>query len=190
MGGVDLDGIEPGPHGAFRSRDKRRLRLRDAGARHRLGHDGLGVAFLDDVRKGRGRDRRLSGDVDPRVPAAVAELDRGLGAGRMDGVGETREPGEEPVVVDAELELAMLPGFLRRRHFDGDQAHAALGAGTIVGNGGIRDETLRVGLAGRHRGHDHAVLDCKRADPPGLQQSRKRHASVSGPAFSRSRGRP
>ena len=42
------------------------------------------------------------------MAAAVAELDRRLGATTMDGIGEPREPRQKTVVINAELAAAVV----------------------------------------------------------------------------------
>ena len=97
-------------------------------------HDGLERGLVDRMRNCRGRDRRLAADVDAGMPAAVAELDRGLGAAAMNLVDQSREPGQEAVVVDADLAAAVAAGLLRRRHLDGDEADAAARPRQVVGD--------------------------------------------------------
>ena len=79
--------------------------------RHRLRDDGLERRLVDRMRDRRRRDRRLAADVDARVAAAMAELDRGLRAAAMDFIDQARQPGNEAVVVDAEFAAAMAPAF-------------------------------------------------------------------------------
>jgi hypothetical protein len=58
------------------------------------------------------------------VAAAVAELDRGLGAAAMDRFRKPRERRQKTVVINAELTAAMAPGALRRRHLRRDEPDA------------------------------------------------------------------
>ena len=114
------------------------------------------------MRDRRGRDRRLAADVVAGVAAAVAELDRGLGAAAVDLADQPREPGQEAVVIDADFAPAMAAALFRRRHLDGDQADAAAHPRHVVGDGVVGDEALRIRRARGHRRHDDAVRDLDR----------------------------
>ena len=105
------------------------------------------------------RDRRLAADVDAGVAAAMAELDRGLGAAAVDFADQPREPGQEAVVIDAELAAAMAAGLFRRRHLDRDQADAAAHPRHVIGDGLVGDVALLVGAARGHRRHHDPVRD-------------------------------
>ena len=165
VGGVDLDAVEAGLAGADRGGGIGGDGGRDARDAHRLGHDGLEGDLIDRMRDRRRRDRGLARDVDPGVAAAVAELDRGLGPAGMDHVDEAAEPGDEPVVVDAELAEAMAAGLLGRGHLDRDQADAAPHPGGVVGEGVLGDEARLVRGPRGHRRHHDPVRDLDRADP-------------------------
>src|SRR5262249_13254168 len=109
-------------------------------------------------------------DVDAGVAAAMAELDRGFGAAAMDLADQSREAGEEAVVVDAELAFAVTAGARRRGHLDRDHADAAAHPCHVVGDRGIGDVALLVGEPRRHRWHDDAVGELDRADPAGNEE--------------------
>src|SRR5580698_4797233 len=111
--GVDFDAIEAGMLGALRRGDVRGDGLRDARLGHRFRHDGLECGLVDRMRNGRRRDRRLTANVDPGVAAAVAELDRRLGAATVNLADETRQARNETVIVDADL-VAAMPATLFR----------------------------------------------------------------------------
>ena len=115
VGGVDLDAIEAGLLRARGGLRERRHRRGDARARHFLRHDGLVGDLVDRMRNRGRRHRRLAADVAPRMPAAMAELDRRLGAAAMDRIDEAREAGQEAVVIDAELAPAVAAGAFRAR---------------------------------------------------------------------------
>ena len=133
------------------------------------------------MRDRRRRDRRLAADVDAGVAAAVAELDRGLGAAAVDFADQAGKPRQEAVVVDAELAAAMPAGLLGRGHLDRDQAGAAAHPRHVIGDGGVGDCAIVVGGARRHRRHDDPVRDFRRSD------ARRREQDVHGVAASRTR---
>ena len=71
---MNFDHVEPGALSTQRRRTEGLDGLFDPIDRHLLGDDNLGMAFLNRVRDGRGRQRRLSRDVAPCMPSAMAEL--------------------------------------------------------------------------------------------------------------------
>ena len=134
MRGVDFDAIEPGLLCAQGSTDVRGDGLGDARLGHLLRNDGLERGLIDRMRNGRRRDRRLAANVGARVAAAVPELDRSLGAAAMDLRDEPRQPGQEAIVIDADLVAAMASASFRRSHLDGDETHAAAHPRHVVGD--------------------------------------------------------
>src|SRR6185312_4772476 len=111
--GVDLDAVEAG---ALRAHGRSREGLgggADVVERHRLGDDRLIGDLEYGVRDRRGRERHLAANVLPGVAAAMAELDRGLGAAGVDLAGEAGEARDGAVVVNSELAFAMAPGARR-----------------------------------------------------------------------------
>src|SRR5262245_4618057 len=122
------------------------------------------------MRNGGRRDRRLTADVAPRVPAAVAELDRGFRAAAMNLIDQPTQAWQEAVVIDAELVASMPPGPFRRRHLDRDQACAAAHAGAVIGERILGDMAFGIGEPRRHRRHDDAVLDLDIADTGGGEE--------------------
>jgi hypothetical protein len=68
------------------------------------------------MRNGRRRDRRLAADIGAGVAAGVTELDRGLGAAAMDGIGQPAQTGNEAVVVNSDFAAPMPSDFFRRCH--------------------------------------------------------------------------
>src|SRR3954463_9378236 len=107
---MDLDAIEAGALGAGGGLRESRGRRRDIVERHCLRDDGLVGDLEHRMRDGGGRQRSLAADVLARVPAAMAELDRGFCAAAVDLVDQAGEAGEESVVIDAELAAAMAAG--------------------------------------------------------------------------------
>ena len=174
MRGVDLNGVEAGARGAAGGGREGLDRLCDPRQRHLLRDDHLRMALLHAVRNGRGRDRGHAGDIDTGVTAAMTELDGGLCPGRVDRFDEACQAGKEAVIVDAKLEVAMLPGAFGGGHLDGDEPDSALRAGAVMGEQIFRDEALRIRRAGRHRRHDQAVAECDRPDPSRFEQARHR----------------
>ena len=94
------------------------------------------------MRNGGGRNRRLAADVAARMAAAVAELDRGLGAAAVNVFDETGEPRQEAIVMDAELAQAMAAGAFRRGHLHRDEADTAAYARHVTGDGVVGDVSL------------------------------------------------
>ncbi len=90
---VNLDAVEAGALRAPRGLGERRFCLLDARLRHRFRHDGLECDLEHRIRDGRGRDRRFPANVLAGVAAAVAELDRSLGAAAVNRIGQSGEPG-------------------------------------------------------------------------------------------------
>ncbi len=111
--GVDLDAVEAGLLRAHRGGDVCGGRLRDARLAHFFRDDGLERGLVDRMRDSGRRDRGLAADVLAGVAAAVAELDRGFRAAAMDLVDKTGEPGQEAVVIDADLVPSVAAAFLR-----------------------------------------------------------------------------
>ena len=162
---VDLDAIEPRLPRPRSGGGEGRDRLGDAGLGHFLRHDRGVRHLIDGMRDGRGRDRRLAANVPARMPAGMSQLNRRLGAPRMDRRGEPREPRQEPVVMDAELVKPVPPHPLRRRHLAGDEPDPAGDARAVVVDRVVGDEALGIGEPRRHRRHDDAVAHLHRADP-------------------------
>ncbi len=182
--GVDLDAIEAGLLRALRRGDVSGDGLCDARLGHGFRDDGLERGLVDRMRNGRRRDRCLAANVDPGMAAAVAELDRRLGAAAMDLADEPRQAGNEMVIVDADLVAAMSAALFRRGHLDCNQAHAAADARHVIGDQVVGDETLRVRRARGHRRHDDAVFDFDRPDAGGREEDVHRIV-IPGPSAAR-----
>src|ERR1700722_7802181 len=109
--------------------------------------------------KGRRRNWWFAANVDAGVAAAVAELNRSLGAAAVNLAKQARQSRDKSIVVDADFVAAVAAAFFRRRHLDGDETGAAAHPRHVVGDGVVGDETLRVRRARGHRWHDDAVFD-------------------------------
>src|SRR5205085_2800577 len=123
--GVNFDAVE-----ARRARAQRRRNVRGNSAAnplsaHLLRNDGLQRGLVDRMRDRRWCNRRLAADIHAGMPAAVAELDRCLGSGGVNRLDQTRQPGNEAVVVYSNFLPAMAPRALRRCHFHGDETDTA-----------------------------------------------------------------
>ena len=162
--GVNFDAIEAGLLRALCGGDIGGRRRGDARLGHLLRNDGLERRFIDRMRNCRRRDRRFAADVDAGMAAAMAELDRGLGAAAMDFPDQPRQAGNEAIVIDADLVAAMPAALFRRRHFHGDQPGAAAHPRHVIGDAVVGDEAFGVRRARRHRRHDDAVFDFDRPD--------------------------
>ena len=167
---VDLDAIEfrfLRPHGR---RGERSGRRGDVIERHLLGDDRLVGDLEHRMRNGGGRNRRLAADVDACMAAAMAELDRGLGAAAVDVFDEAGETRQEPIIVDAELAHAMAAGAFRRCHLHGDESGAAAHARHVIGDRVVGNVTLCIGQPRGHRRHDDAVAHFHVSDPRRCQE--------------------
>ena len=162
---MNLDAVETGLLRTNRSGDMRGGGLCDARLAHRLGNDGFERRLVDRMWNCRGRNRCFTTDVLAGMAAAVAELDRCLGATAMDFGDEPRQARQKAVVVDADLVPAMAAALLRRRHLDRDQACAAVHPRHVVGDALVGDEAVGIRRARGHRRHHDAVLDLDRTDP-------------------------
>src|SRR5207244_5088401 len=132
VGRVNFDAVKAGLLRAQCRRDMRSDGAVDPLLRHLLRNDDLERRLIHGVWDCRGRNRRLSADVAAGMSAAVAELDRGLRSHPMNGLDETREPGQKAVIIDSDLAPAVASGSLGRCHLNRDQADtAARPAGVI-----------------------------------------------------------
>jgi hypothetical protein len=136
--------------------------LRDAFDTHRFRNDGFSMSFLYYVRHCRRGDRLFAAYVNTRMTAAVPELNPGFGAGIVNGVDQSVQPGNEAVITDAKFAMAMFADAFGGRHFYGDEADA--GACRVVCDAVIGYKPVPVGSAGCHRCHDDAVVQRERAD--------------------------
>ena len=191
VGAMQLDAVEPGLADARRRRHEGLGRPFDALPGHLDGHHRLGGHLENGMGNGRGRDGRLAADVLAGVAAGVAELDGEARAVTVQLAGQTRQAGQEAVVVDAQLVGAVTPHLLGRRHLHGDQPDAAHGARLVIGDGGVGHVAVAIGQLGRHGRHDDAVADFHAPDQPpgkkGRHAASERAPSGFTPACSRAR---
>ena len=99
------------------------------------------------------------------MAAAVAELDRGFGAAAVNRFDQAGEPGQEAVVINAELAMPVPPRLFRRGHFHRDQADSAFDPRPVIGHRVVGDEALGIRRARRHRRQHDAIADLYFADP-------------------------
>jgi hypothetical protein len=188
VGAVQLNEVEASPLHAAGSLDEGLRRLLDAGPGHLQGYDGFWLHFVDWGRDRRRSDGRLAGHCLAGPTTAVAELNRSAGAGLVQDADETLEPGQEPVVVDAEFAEAVAPDLLRRAHLDGDQSHPSEGASLVVGDEGVGDVALGIRQPGRHRRHHKPVANLDPPDDDGGKEGL--HDSLLAAPGDRTRARP
>ena len=171
MRGMDFHRVETGfagPHSGF---DKAVLGALDPVSRHGLRHDDLGVPLMHAVEEGGRRNRLLAANVEAGMAAAMADLDRGFRPFRMDGCDQLGQTGQEAVVIQSQLVVAVLADLFGCGHFNRHQPDAAACTGLKIGDGIGRHKALGIGMAGGHRCHDDAVAQLDRTQAGLLQQS-------------------
>src|SRR5215212_6249420 len=89
----------------------------------------------------------------------------------MQCVDEALEPGQEPVVIDAQLAEAVASDPLWRAHRDRDQAYAAERPGLVVGDESVRNVALWVRQPGGHGWHDHPIGNFHPSDSHGGKEN-------------------
>ena len=155
---MDLDAIDTGllhTHGSVAKLMRELVNLVDRdGARC--------LAGVRRAHKGRSDQARRARNVKGHV-GGVEELRHNLAAVLVDGRGELFPAGDKRVVVAAHVTRQIGIGGLDRHDLGDDQAHAALGASTVVVDQ-IVGHIAMIGQVGRHRRHKDAVLDLGRTD--------------------------
>ena len=155
---VDLDAVDAGhlhAHGGVAELMRELVDLIDRDGARRLA--GIGRAH-----EGRGDQARRARDVEGHV-GGVEELRHDLAAILVDGRGELFPAGDKRVVVAAHVTRQIGIGGLDRHDLGDDQAHAALGAGTVVVDQ-VVGHVAMVGQVGGYRRHKDTVLDLGRTD--------------------------
>ena len=150
---MDLDAIDAGllhTHGSVAKLMRELVNLIDRDGARRLA--GIGRAH-----KGRSDQARRARNVKGHV-GGVEELRHDLAAILVDGRGELFPAGDKRVVVAAHVTRQIGIGGLDRHDFGDDQAHAALGAGTVMIDQ-VVGHIAMIGQVGGHRRHKDAVLD-------------------------------
>ena len=104
------------------------------------------------------RARNVKGHV-----SGVEELRHDLAAVLVDGRGELFPAGDKRIVVAAHVTRQIGIGGLDRHDLGDDQAHAALGAGTVVVDQ-VVGHIAMIGQVRGYRRHKDAVLDLGRTD--------------------------
>ena len=155
---MDLDAIDAGllhTHGGVAELMRELVDLIDRDGARRLA--GIGGAH-----KGRSDQAQRARNVKGHV-GRVEELRHDLAAVLVDGRGELFPAGDKRVVVAAHVTRQIGIGGLDRHDLGDDQAHAALGAGTVVVDQ-VFGHVAMVGQVGGHRRHKDAVLNLGRTD--------------------------
>ena len=155
---MDLDAIDAGllhTHGSVAKLMRELVDLVDRDRTRRLA--GIGRAH-----KGRGDQARRARNVKGHV-GGVEELRHDLAAILVDGRGELFPAGDKRVVVAAHVTRQIGIGRLDRHDLGDDEAHAALGAGTVMIDQ-VVGHIAMIGQVGGHRRHKDAVLDLGRTD--------------------------
>ena len=120
------------------------------------------LAGIGRAHKGRSDQARRARNVKGHV-GGVEELRHDFATVLVDGRGELFPARNKRVVVAAHVTRQIGIGGLDRHDFGDDQAHAALGAGTVMIDQ-IVGHIAMIGQVGGHRRHKDAVLDLGRTD--------------------------
>ena len=120
------------------------------------------LAGVRRAHKGRSDQARRARNVKGHV-GGVEELRHDLAAILVDGRGELFPAGDKRVVVAAHVTRQIGIGGLDRHDLGDDEAHAALGAGTVMIDQ-VVGHIAMIGQVGGHRRHKDAVLDLGRTD--------------------------
>ena len=155
---MDLDAIDASllhAHGGIAKLMCELVDLIDRDGARRLA--GIGRAY-----KGRSDQARRARNVKGHV-GGVEELRHDLAAILVDGRGELFPTGDKRIVVAAHVTRQIGIGGLDRHDLGDDQAHAALGAGTVMIDQ-VVGHIAMIGQVGGHRRHKDAVLDLGRTD--------------------------
>lgn len=155
---MDLDAIDAGllhTHGSVAELMRELVDLIDRDGARRL-------AGVRRTHKGRSDQARRARNVKGHI-GGMEELRHNLAAVLMHGGGELFPAGDERVIVAAHVARQIGIGRLDRHDLGNDQAHAALGAGTVMIDQ-IVGHIAMIGQVGRYRRHKDAVLDLGRTD--------------------------
>ena len=155
---MDLDAIDTGllhTHGSVAKLMRELVNLIDRNGARRLA--GIGRAH-----KGRSDQARHTRNVKGHV-GGVEELRHDLTAILVDGRGELFPARDKRVVVAAHVTRQIGIGRLDRHDLGDDEAHAALGTGTVMIDQ-VVGHIAMIGQVGGHRRHKDAVLDLGRTD--------------------------
>ena len=150
---MDLDTIDAGllhTHGSIAKLMRELVNLIDRDRARRL-------AGIGRTHKGRGDEARGARNVKGHV-GGVEELRHDLATVLVDGGGELFPARDERVVVAAHVTRQIGIGGLDRHDLGNDEAHAALGAGTVMIDQ-VVGHIAMIGQVGRYRRHKDAVLD-------------------------------
>ena len=120
------------------------------------------LAGIRRAHKGRGDEARRARNVKGHV-GGVEELRHDLAAILVDGCGELFPARDKRVVVAAHVTRQIGIGGLDRHDLGDDEAHTALGAGTVMIDQ-VVGHIAMIGQVGGHRRHKDAVLDLGRTD--------------------------
>ena len=113
----------------------------------------------------RGRLRHLVEDVRRHtLPSGVMKLDDDFSAFLMDGVHKLFEAGNLGIIPQSHFVYDRLALAVDRRHFDDDQAEAALGSAPVIGDHIIRDLASVGGKVRSHRRNDKTVFEFHSTD--------------------------
>ena len=155
---MNLDAIDAGLLHAHSSVTKLMRELVDL-----IDRDGARrLAGIGRAHKGRSDQARRARNVKGHV-GGMEELRHDLAAILVDGCGELFPAGDKRVVVAAHVTRQIGIGGLDRHDLGNDEAHAALGTGTVMIDQ-VVGHIAMIGQVGGHRRHKDAVLDLGRTD--------------------------
>ena len=155
---MDLDAIDTGllhTHGSVAKLMRELVNLVDRDRTRCL-------TGIERSHEGRSDQARRARNVKGHI-GGVEELRHDLAAILVDGRGELFPAGDKRVVVAAHVTRQIGIGRLDRHDLGDDEAHAALGAGTVMIDQ-VVGHIAMIGQVGGHRRHKDAVLDLGRTD--------------------------
>src|SRR5208337_5428432 len=100
----------------------------------------------------------------------MVELDRGLAALKVNGLGDLCKRGDEFVAPDAELVGEAFSPWCYGSYLGNDEAGTSFGAAGQVLHQAFINRVVRVGVCRTHGRHDGAVLEGHAADSDGRKQ--------------------
>ena len=175
VGAVDLHQVVAGPHAAAGGAGEAARVLLDLGDRR-----GAALLLAAGHDAGGGADRLVAAAGAGHLASAVVELHAGHRARRPDPLAETGVPGDQRVVVDAELVVAGAAFGHHVAVLDHHQAHAGVRARHVAVQVLLRHRSVRRRQVACHRRHHDPVAQRAALDRDRRQQAGRRRADHAG----------